>query len=70
MKKYFNMDQDLLKKLTEQDQKLEAIYISTEKTRRYFMWTLIITIIMVALPLFGLIFAVPVFLQSLSGYGF
>jgi hypothetical protein len=47
-----------------QDQKLDAIYRSVEKTRKYFMWTLIITVAAVVLPLIGLIFAIPAFLRS------
>jgi hypothetical protein len=30
------MDQEILKKLEEQDKKLEAIFRSVEKTRKYF----------------------------------
>ena len=48
-------DEKILKKLEEQDKKLEAIYISVEKTRRYFLWTLIITVAMIILPLIGIL---------------
>ena len=60
------MEQDILNKLAAQEEKLNAIYKSVEKTRKYFMWTLIITIVTVVLPLIGLVFAVPMFLQTLS----
>lgn len=53
-----------------QDEKLERIYQSVEKTRRYFLWTLIATLVTFFLPLIGLAFAIPFFLNSLStAYG-
>jgi uncharacterized membrane protein (DUF485 family) len=58
--------EEILKKLQEQDEKIEAIYKSVEKTRKYFLWTLIITLVLFFLPLIGLIFAIPVFLNTLS----
>jgi hypothetical protein len=56
---------ELLKKLGEQEEKLNRIYVSVEKTRKYFMWTLIITLVAIVLPLIGLIFAIPVFLKTI-----
>jgi len=55
---------DILKKMEEQDTKLEAIYKSVEKTRKYFLWTLIITLVVFILPLIGLLFAVPAFINT------
>lgn len=64
------METDILGKLAEQDRKLELIYQSVEKTRKYFLWTLIATIVAFFLPLIGLLFAVPFFLNTLSSaYG-
>lgn len=64
------MDQELAKQLASQDEKLERIYQSVEKTRRYFLWTMIATVVTFVLPLVGLIFAVPFFLSTLSSaYG-
>lgn len=60
------MEEEILKKIKEQDKKLEEIYQSIEKTRKYFLWTLIVTAIMIILPLFGLIFAIPTFLNALN----
>jgi len=60
------MDQEILKKFEEQDAKLDAIYRSVEKTRKYFMATLIITVVMIVLPLIGLVFIIPTYLQTLS----
>ena len=66
------MDDEILKKLEEHDKKLEEIYRSVEKMRKYFLWALIITIGTIILPLIGLIFVIPYYLKavSLSGLGF
>ena len=63
------MEQDILNKIEAQDKKLDDIYQSVERMRKYFMWTLIVTLITVVLPLVGLVFAVPVFLQTLNFSG-
>ncbi|PIU79107.1 MAG: hypothetical protein COS72_01270 [Candidatus Moranbacteria bacterium CG06_land_8_20_14_3_00_43_56] len=46
--------------------RVEEIYISVEKTRKYFLWTLIITVVMIVLPLIGLAIVIPIFMQTLS----
>jgi hypothetical protein len=64
------MEQEILEKFTELEAKLENIFISVEKTRKYFLWTLIITIAMIVLPFFGLLFVIPQFLSIYtSGLG-
>lgn len=60
------MEEDILKKFAAQDKKLDDIYQSVEKMRKYFLWTLIVTVVMIVLPLIGLLFVIPTFLQSLS----
>ena len=60
------MDPELQKRIEAQDAKLDAIYTSVEKTRKYFLIITWITIITVVLPLIGLIFAVPSFLSTYS----
>ena len=52
-----------------QDEKLDAIYKSVEKTRKYFLWTLIISVALIVLPLIGMIFAIPAFLNSIDIQG-
>ena len=50
---------------TQQNQLLlEKIYASAEKTRKMFMWTLILTIVTILLPMIGLIFAIPFFINN------
>ena len=47
----------------EQNKKLDEIYRSVERTRKYFMWTLIISILFIVLPLIALTFVIPKFLS-------
>ncbi len=60
------MDPQLEQRLTEQDKKLEQIYNSAEKMRKYFLWTMIITIVTIVLPIIILIFAIPWFLSVMT----
>lgn len=60
------MEQDVLEKLNKQGQKIDQIYVSVEKTRKYFLWTLIITIITIVLPLIGLIIIIPIVFRTYS----
>ena len=60
------MDPEITKRLDEQGQKIDAIYRSVEKTRKYFFWTMIISIAFIVLPLIGLAFAIPSFLSQLN----
>ena len=55
-----------MKKLEEQEVKIEAIWKSVEKTRKYFLFTMISSIVMVVLPLIGLLIAIPIMLNTLS----
>ena len=48
------------------EKKINAIYISVEKTRKYFLWTMIITVALVVLPAIGLLFAIPFFIAQYS----
>jgi hypothetical protein len=58
------MDNELRTRLDAQDQKLDAIFKSAEKTRKYFQVILWVTIITVLLPLLGLIIGIPMFINS------
>ncbi len=48
------------------EQKINAIYTSVEKSRKYFKWTLIITVVLFVLPLIGLALAIPAFMSQYS----
>lgn len=57
-------------KVSELEKKIDQIYVSVEKTRKYFLWTVIVTLVAFVLPLIGLLFAIPYFLNTLlGGYG-
>ena len=60
------MDQETLNKLEILEKKIDAIYSSVEKTRKYFLATLIVTIAMIVLPMLGLIVVIPMFLKTVS----
>ena len=60
------MENDLQQKFEEQDKKLGDIYQSIEKMRKYFLWTLIITVVMIVLPLIGLILILPWFIKIIT----
>lgn len=59
-------DAELQRRMDEMGKKLDAIYVSAEKTRVMFLWTLIIAAVAFVLPLIGLVFAIPAFLSSYS----
>ncbi len=60
------MEQEILNRLQAQDELMQKIYISTEKTRKYFVWTGIITLALIILPTIGLMLVIPMFLSSYS----
>lgn len=64
------MEQEILNRLQAQEELLQRTYISVEKTRKYFLWTLYGTLALFVLPLLGLMFAIPALLSTLgSAYG-
>lgn len=60
------MDSELEKKLQQLESKIDAAYRSAERTRRMFMWTLIISVATIMLPLLGLIILIPLYVQTLE----
>lgn len=63
------MEHEILERIAKQEELLQKIYTSAEKTRRYFVWTLIASIAFFILPLIGLALAIPFFLDTItSGY--
>ena len=61
------MEEDILKKLAELETKIDAVYKSAEKTRKYFLWTIIGSIALVVLPLIALMFIIPQLIDTISG---
>lgn len=58
------MEQDTQKKLETMEEKLNAIYDSVEKTRKYFLVIMWITIAMVVIPAVGLVVVIPAFIST------
>jgi len=54
-------------KLNELEQKIDAVYTSVEKTRKYLLVIMWITIILFVLPLVAMIFVIPAFLNNYIG---
>jgi type II secretory pathway component PulF len=63
------MEEKILKKIEEQDKKLNEIYKSVETTRKYFLVALIITVVAIIFPLIGLMFIIPKFLDIYANIG-
>ena len=63
------MDQETLNKFEELNKKLEQIYRSAEKTRKYILWTAIISLAVIVLPLIGLVFVIPQFINIYTNAG-
>jgi len=63
------MEEEILKKIEEQSRKIEEMYRSVEKLRKYFLWTLIITVVTILIPLVGLLLIIPRFINLYSGAG-
>ena len=61
------MDQEIAAKIEALESKIDAVYRSSEKMRKYFLWTLVITAAVVILPLIGLVFVIPQFINQYSG---
>ena len=58
------MDEETKKRFDLQDEMLQKIYISAEKTRKYFLTTVIITLITFVLPLIAIAFVLPWFIKT------
>jgi uncharacterized protein involved in cysteine biosynthesis len=58
------IEQAILAQAQQNHELLEKVYRSTEKTRKMFVWTLVLTLIAFVLPMLGLMFAVPYFLST------
>lgn len=48
----------------QEQEMLEKILKSVEKTRKMFLWTLILSVVAFILPIIGLAFAIPYFINT------
>ncbi|PIT92921.1 MAG: hypothetical protein COU06_02715 [Candidatus Harrisonbacteria bacterium CG10_big_fil_rev_8_21_14_0_10_38_8] len=60
------MEKELEDKLKTLEEKIDLTFKSAEKTRKYILWTIIIAIVVTVLPLIGLIFVIPVFVNQIG----
>lgn len=58
------MDQETQNKMAGLEKKIDEIYISVEKTRKIIMWTGIITVAVIILPLIAMMFVIPSFIGN------
>ena len=58
------MDKTLEQKIDEQGAKIEAIFTSVEKTRKYFLVILWVSVIGLLLPVLGIMAVGPSFMNS------
>lgn len=60
------MEQEIFEKLQKMEQKVDTMFASIEKLRKYFLWTIIVTFATIILPLAVLAVAAPWMLGTLS----
>lgn len=60
------IDPELLAKLDEISAKADKAYVAAEKARKYLFWTGVVSIVVVVLPIIGLLFAIPQFINTYS----
>jgi hypothetical protein len=63
---YNPMDEELRKEIQVLNKKIDAVYVSAEKTRKYFLWTLIGSLVTFVLPLIAMLFAIPWMLSTVA----
>ncbi len=62
-------DTELRQKLDALEKKIDDVYVSAEKTRKYFLGVIIVSVVAFVLPLVGLLFAIPTFLSTYADLG-
>ncbi len=62
-------DAEIRQKLADLETKIDAVYVSAEKTRKYFLGVIVVSVIAFVLPLIGLVFAIPSFISTYSQLG-
>ena len=63
------MDQELAKKIDELTHKVDAVQKTVAQMRKYFLWTMMITLAVIVLPMIGLVFVIPQFLNTYQSIG-
>lgn len=60
------MDPEINNRLIALEEKIDSIWKSVEKTRKYFLITMWSTVVVVVLPLILMLFAIPAMINNLS----
>jgi len=63
------MDNELKTKLDTLEQKLDKANKDLKTIKNVFLWTFIITIAVIVLPLIAMVFVIPQFMSSISSLG-
>ncbi|HVW82406.1 MAG TPA: hypothetical protein VHC68_00420 [Candidatus Paceibacterota bacterium] len=63
------IDPELAARLDALEAKVEAAYKAAEQVRKWMFWTGVVTVALIVLPLIGLIFAIPTFLNYYAQIG-
>ena len=62
--------ENLEERLNKIEDKIDAVFLFVEKTRKYILASLIITLVMIGLPVILAAFVIPTVIDTLSGiYG-
>ena len=61
------MEEQILQKIEEQNEKIDILMQAVDKMRKYFLATLWITVALFVLPLIAAIFIIPIFLNTYLG---
>jgi hypothetical protein len=61
------MDEELNRRLAAIEQKLDQTYVSAEKSRKYLMWTAIVSVVVFVIPLLASLFVIPWFVSTYTG---
>jgi type IV secretory pathway component VirB8 len=64
---FLHMEPNLDARFTALEEKINSIYISVEKTRKYFLWTLITSVVLFVLPVIGIALVLPSFMTNYVG---
>lgn len=57
-------EQNIEARLQALEAKIDAMYVSVEKLRKYFLWTGILTLVVIVVPLLIIPFMLPAFLTA------
>lgn len=62
-------DPELIRRFEAIEKKLDATFVSAEKTRKYIFWTVVITVGLFVVPLIASVFILPSFINTYAQIG-